>query len=299
MVAAGGGGCANFAPASAVQYSASWRQIEAQTRTAADAPGSPTTPPAPDPEADRVLGRVPEAAQAVREARKVLQEPAPSRGAVQRALAGLVEAERLAAQHDERDPALAAELRARLAALRARVESKLAEIAAIAPSFDVADRTRVRVAVVRIGDGVQTIRRAEAQRWRAFLAEAGFSADVAFISSPLVGPAPGAADLRVAAARLGAHAVLAYTTSAVTTVGPLGESVAVLAFAKCLMLDTRTEFLYLNAEGEGRVRRMGLPFTLTPSAVELDCLASAVQALRDDVRGELRRLVERRDTRDR
>lgn len=291
---AGGVGCASFAPRSALQYGAAWKQLESQTRSASDVRGTPTPPPAPNPEADALFRRVPEAARAVQEAHKVLEEAAPSRGRVQRAIAGLVQAERLAALHDERDPALAAELRARLAALRRRVEGKLAEIAALEPSFDVADRGRVRVAVVRIGEGVETIRRAETQRWRAFLADAGFSADVAFVTSPLVGSAPSAADLRVAAARLGADAVLAYTTTAATTVGALEESVAVLAFAKCLLLDTRTEFLYLNAEGEGRLRRIGLPGTLTPRAVELECLASAEQALREDVRGELRRLEEAR-----
>ena len=71
----------------------------------------------------------------------------------------------------------------------------------------------------------------------------------------------------------------------------VSRPVAVLSFAKCMLVDTRSEYLYLNAEGENRLKRIGLPFTVTPRAVELESLGLSVGALHEEINLELRRLV--------
>ncbi|MHC5020294.1 MAG: hypothetical protein ACYTGX_09330 [Planctomycetota bacterium] len=290
-------GCATFAAKSELRYGKGWTQFAAQASSSTSF-GSPAAPAGPvaDPEADaaRHFKEAPQAQEAVRRAQRVLRAKKPSPRAVREALDDIERAEGLIGRLGVDDPRRVAELRARLAELRRLAETRLAEVLTIEPSVNVIDaakRRAVRVAVVKIGEGIETVRRAEALLWRAFLAEAGFDGEVRFIASPVAGADPTAADLRVAAARLGADLVLAYTTSAATTIGPLHESVAVLSFAKCMVVDTRSEYLFLNAEGEHRTRRIGVPFTLTPRSVELAAIHASVGALRDEIGRELARLV--------
>jgi hypothetical protein len=275
-------------------YGAAWKTFAAQAKSAARtaAPHKTDAPPAPDPAWGRAFEKVPQAQKAVRKVEKVLRASAPSRSEVDEAMAGLEEVEREVRKRADQDPVVVAKLRAQIAEMRRRMEAKLLEILRIEPAFDITARGKVRVAVVKIGEGVETIRMKEAALWRRFLSGAGFSKDTVFISTPLAGDAPSAADLRVAGARLGAHAVLAYTTSAATSASPFGESAAVLSFAKCMVVDTRTEYLYLNAEGECRRRRVGLPFTVCSLCLEEECLREAVAALRGEIQHELKRIEE-------
>ena len=96
--------------------------------------------------------------------------------------------------------------------------------------------------------------------------------------------------IRRAAARVGAGAVLAYTTATETDLGPLRESAAVLAFAKCLFVDTRTEYLYFNAEGEGRRKKIGLPLMIDIEKLERSVTKLSIEGLRGEILHELNRL---------
>lgn len=288
-------GCAGFAAKSELRYGKSWTRFAAQAGSASlAAPAAPSSSGlfAPDPDTERQFERAPEAQRAVRRVQQVLASKKASPKQVREAMDDIAQAEGFVGRLAGQDPELAAALRMRLADLRRHAEAKLLEVLTIEPAFNIAKRGEVRIAVVRIGEGVETIRRAEMLMWRQFLAEAGFSKEPVFIGSPFAGSAPTAADLRVAAARLGADAVLAYTTSAATTIGPMHESVAVLSFAKCMLVDTRSEYLYLNAEGEDRTRRVGVPFTITQRSVELESIGGSVVALHTEITRELKRLVE-------
>jgi len=174
--------------------------------------------------------------------------------------------------------------------LRARINEKAMEILRIEPTVSIAEGTKVRVAIVEIGERIQTIRESERERWRRFFRESGFEAEPVFLPEFVVGERVTADAIRVAAARLGAGAVMAYTTTRETDTGPLGESIAVLAFAKCMMIDTKTEYLYFNAEGEGRDRHVTLPFMVNRTGFEKKVTESAVEGLRAEVLLEIKRL---------
>jgi hypothetical protein len=285
------GGCAVSVAREKLHFGEAWQSFSAQAGSAAQAaPRATEAPPAPDPEWDRAFEKVPRARAAAKRAARLLKEEAPSRSEVRGLIDDLEEIEREVQQQADRDPVVIAKLRAQIAEMRKRMEAKLLAISRIEPAFDITSRGKVRVAVVKIGEGVETIRREEMLLWRRFLSEAGFSKDTVFSSTPLAGASPSAADLRVAGARLGANAVLAYTTSAATSASPFGESAAVLSFAKCMVVDVRTEYLYLNAEGECRRRRVSLPFTVCSLCLEAECLGEAVGALRGEILHELKRI---------
>jgi hypothetical protein len=294
LVLAAGSGCATYAFETAPQYGKAWQDFAVQAgsasmgRTAVPA----DSPPVPDPSWDEAFRGVPRAREAAKKAHRLLKEEAPSRSEVRGLIDDLQQIEREVSARRDHDPLTIERIRAQIEEVRKRMEAKLLEISRIEPAFDINSRSQVRVAVVRIGDGVETIFKAERDAWAEFLKEAGFSGSTVFITSPLTGDTPSAADLRVAGARLGAQAVLAYTTSANTSSSLFGESAAVLSFAKCMVVDTRTEYLYFNAEGESRLRRVSLPFTVCSLCLEDECLGEAVVALRGEILHELARLGE-------
>ncbi len=188
------------------------------------------------------------------------------------------------------DPGYEAWLGERYRQLRERLNAKAMEILRIEPTISISDGTKVKVAIVEIGEEIQTIRYEERNRWREFFRKAGFAIEPVFLPVFLVGDAVSADAIRMAAARVGAGAVLAYTTTAETELGPLRESIAVLAFAKCMLIDTRTEYLYFNAEGEGKDWKVTFPCLIDTVGFERGVIETAIEGLRREVLHELERL---------
>jgi len=278
------------------EYGRSWKTFATQAGSASKhAPGAVAPLRALDGEVKQAIDAIPQAREALQKVQAVLKSKSPSRTEIEGVEADLAEVERQVREQEADDPGQLEKIRETIAELRRRIEEKLLEVARIEPSFDVRSRERVRVAVVKIGDGVGTIRAEERALWRSFLASAGFDPDPVFVPAYLAGADVDAAAVRVAAARLGADAVLAWTTFAASTSSPFGESAAVLSFAKCMFVDVRTEYLYFNAEGECRKRRVGPPFTVCARCVEEESLAGSVKALRDEILHELERLEAEKD----
>jgi hypothetical protein len=188
------------------------------------------------------------------------------------------------------DPGYEKWMRAHFKQLRERLNEKIIEILRIEPTISICEGTRVRVAVVEIGDRIRTIRSGERGRWREFFKKAGVTAEPVFLPAFLVGDCVTADAIRMAAARLGAGAVLAYTTTAEIDVSPFHESIAVLAFAKCMFIDTRTEYLYFNAEGEGKDKHITLPGLVDIAGFKRGVIKSSVEGLRGEIMHELERL---------
>jgi hypothetical protein len=189
-----------------------------------------------------------------------------------------------------RDPGYEAWLGERYEQLRERLNAKAMEILRIEPTVSIAEGTKLKVAIVEIGDGIRTIRYPERRRWREFFREAGFAVEPVFLPAFIVGDYVSADAIRRAASRVGAGAVLAYTTATETDLGPLRESAAVLAFAKCLLVDTRTEYLYFNAEGEGRRKKIGLPLMVDVEKLQRSVTKLSIEGLRSEILHELQRL---------
>jgi hypothetical protein len=190
----------------------------------------------------------------------------------------------------ERDPGYEAWLGERYEQLRERLNAKAMEILRIEPTVSIAEGTKLKVAIVEISDGIRTIRYPERRRWRDFFREAGFGVEPVFLPAFVVGDRVSADAIRRAAARVGAGAVLAYTTTTEMDLSPLRESAAVLAFAKCLFVDTRTEYLYFNAEGEGRRKKIGLPLMLDVEKLKRSVTKLSIEGLRSEILHELNRL---------
>jgi hypothetical protein len=188
------------------------------------------------------------------------------------------------------DPRYAAWMEDFYKQLHLALEGKILEILRIEPTINIKAGTKVKVAVVEIADDVRTIRYGERERWRRFFRTAGFETEAVFLPAFVVGYDVSADAIRTAAARLGAGAVLAYTTTTETETSPGGESAAVLAFAKCMFLDTRTEYLYFNAEGEGKEKKITLPGFLDVEGFENEVVEKAVEGLRSEILHELERL---------
>jgi hypothetical protein len=285
----GAGGCAMYAHVAEPGYSRAWSAFAKQASSKAGA-AADLAMPADDVPMAETEAAVPQARRVVKKVKAVLKSHTASSGMVQRAMDDLTQVEREAAQTLQHDPERLERLRREIAELKRIMEKKLLKVRSIEPCFSIAKRKKVRVAVIRFGDSVSTIRKAEQERWRRFLAQAGFDPSPVFLSSALSGGRADAASIRVAAARLGADAVLAYATFAATTESLLGESAAVLSFAKCMFVDVRTEYLYFNAEGESRKKSVSLPFLVCAQCVEEEAVGASVQALHREIRVELKRL---------
>jgi hypothetical protein len=272
-------------------YGRSWRTFAEQAGYGAKGARHSSKPlPALEGEFQRAFDEIPEARGVVRKVNAVLKARSPSRSEIAKTMKDLENIEQLVRERVRGDSETRKQLRAKIAEMKRRIEEKLLEVAQIEPTFNIASRKKVRVAVVKIGRGVGTIRMAERERWRGFMARAGFDPDPVFLPALLTGDNATAASVRVAAARSGAHAVLAYTTYAATTMSFFGESAAVLAFAKCMFVDTRTEYLYFNAEGECRKKRVSLPFTVCSRCLEEECVTASIASLRKEILHELERL---------
>jgi hypothetical protein len=189
-----------------------------------------------------------------------------------------------------RDLKYRAWLEAHYELLRERINAKAMEILRIEPTISIGEGSAVKVAIVEIGERIHTIRYPERNRWREFFRKVGFAVEPVFLPAFLVGDVVSADAIRMAAAHVGAGAVLAYTTTTETDVGPLRESIAVLAFAKCLFIDTRTEYLYFNAEGEGKDKQITLPGMIDIEGFERGVIESALEGLRGEILHELERL---------
>ncbi len=286
-------GCAAFESIAAPAYGRGWSVLAEQAQETSARPAMPAGPEdfsAEDGDLVRACEEVPEARETIKRYRDVARSKAPTADQLKGVITDLKKVEEEAGARMKNDPRMLGWIRAQIAEMQKKAEAKLLEVMRIEPSFDLSSRSKVRVAVMKIGDAVETVRAAERELWRAFLTAAGFAPNTVFIPGCLASGGGGTAAVRAAAARLGADAVLIYTTFAATTESPFGESAAVLSFAKCMMIDTRTEYLYFNAEGECREKRIGIPGFLSALGLESECIQKAVENLRVEIGLEIERL---------
>lgn len=186
-------------------------------------------------------------------------------------------------------------LREQYAMQQQNLNARILELLRIEPCVDLARGSKARLAIVELGDGVQTIRLEERKKWTAFFASQGFESEPVFIPEYLVGPDVSASSIRTAAARLGADAVLCYATTSKRDASPFGESMAVLAYSKCMLIDTRTEYLYFNAEGEGEDRVVTAPLLLDFEGFARKVEKASLHGLLDEITLELERLRNQND----
>jgi hypothetical protein len=281
-------GCASFAEVSAPAYGRAWGDFAKQASACS---GLAVAPLPKAPAMRETVAAMPKAEATVEKAKKILSSRAPTSKAIQGVMDDLAEVEEQAQQAMRHAPRRLERLRAEIATLRRIMEKKLMLVRSIEPCFAIGRHAKVRVAVLKFDNGVASIRKDEQERWKRFLTDAGFDPNPVFLSPALSGGRADAASVRVAAARLGADAVLAYATFAATTASPLGESAAVLSFAKCMFVDVYTEYLYFNAEGESRKKSVSLPFMVCAKCVEMDAVSTSIEALRVEITVELKRLA--------
>lgn len=287
-------GCAAVAPG-APSFGKGWQAMYETAQDSASYGGASPAPSMPWGESDaweHAAEEAPEAVRALKAAREAAQAgDGADTGRMRQALRDLDEAEGLVARKEFEDPAERENVRKMIEEMRRWIEAKLISVLRIEPNFDLRKPKNLRIALIRVGEGVETLRAAEKEAWKKFLALNGFETEPVFIPACLVADV-GAGSVRGAAARLHADAVLAYTVSSRTDSGPLSGSAAVLTFAKCMLLDVRSEYLYLNAEGECRRKRIGLPGCVSARGLELECAAAATEGMRAEILRELKRLAE-------
>ncbi len=287
-------GCASYSAACAPQYAAAWEQFaESSTELMKLKEARAAIP-------QKRLEKHEEYEKRYREQEKnrefarrfeeTMQEKTITAKAVDELQQELKENRDFNRDRGERDAGYEAWLGERYEQLRERLNAKAMEILRIEPTVSIAEGTKLKVAIVEIGDGIRTIRWPERRRWREFFKGAGFAVEPVFLPAFVVGESVSADAIRRAAARVGAGAVLAYTTATETDLGPLRESAAVLAFAKCLLIDTRTEYLYFNAEGEGRRKKIGLPLMIDVEKLKRSVTNLSIEGLRREILHELHRL---------
>jgi len=176
--------------------------------------------------------------------------------------------------------------------MREELEAKLLELYRIEPTISIAEGTKEKIAIIRISEDTDTIREEERNLWIEFFKEAGFKPEPVFLPEYLVGLRPSGEAIRIAAAMLGARAVLIYATSTDTDMSWMKESIATLAIARCMLIDTKTEYLYLNAEGDAKKKRVRLPGMIDRAGFEGEVIIEALEIMRKEILHELKRIRE-------
>ncbi|MHC4599101.1 MAG: hypothetical protein ACYS47_08860 [Planctomycetota bacterium] len=172
------------------------------------------------------------------------------------------------------------------------------EVLEIKPAVTFSKEKPVTLAIAEVGpDGIETIRKDDKEAWRTALEASGL-VRVVFISSVILSGNPQFHEIRIAAARLHADAVLLYASASsraygtnvggwlyLTVVGAFcvpGSQSAVLTFAKGVCFDVENEYLEFAVEGEDE-RSSTLPwFFLNTDALELESRKAAVEVLRKE-----------------
>ncbi|TET35084.1 MAG: hypothetical protein E3J72_13295 [Planctomycetota bacterium] len=151
-------------------------------------------------------------------------------------------------------------------AQRQATNQAVEDILKIEPTYKFSKEKPIKLAICEAGkEGVETIRNEDKKAWRDALEGTGL-VKVLFITSNIASANPGFYDLRMAAARLNADAMLVYAAASATekgcNVGGLlyltivgaffvpGSHAAALTFAKGACWDVRNEYLEFAVEGE-------------------------------------------------
>lgn len=183
-------------------------------------------------------------------------------------------------------------------AQREATNKAVAEILKIQPAIKFTDDKPITLAVAQVGrTGVETIRQEDKDAWRKALEETGM-VKVIFISSVIVSANPGFHEMRLAAARLHADAMLLYavadSSDSRTNLGGLlylsvvgaffspGSESAVLTFAKGACFDVENEFLEFTVEGEDERKTTRPYYFMDKKQHGLDSRKSALEILREE-----------------
>lgn len=181
---------------------------------------------------------------------------------------------------------------------RAETNKAIEDIFKIRPTYKISKNKPIKLAVCEVGEGgVETIRNDEKEAWRKALEDTGL-VKVLFITSNITSPNPGFYDLRMAAARLDADAMLVYASASseerdanlggllyLTIVGTFfvpGSHAAVLTFAKGACWDVRNEYLEFAVEGEDECEIIRPYYFLDQKELQLKSKKSAVEILRQE-----------------
>jgi len=189
-------------------------------------------------------------------------------------------------------------------AQREAANQAVAEILKIRPTYQISKEKAIKLAIVEVGAaGVETIRKEEKDEWRKALEETGL-VKVVFITSNITTADPNFYDLRTAAARLDADAMLVYAAvdsrergsnlSAFLYIAivPIffapGSQAACLTFAKGACYDVKNEYLEFTVEGEAEKSCIRPYYFLDVKSLELKTRKAAIDILRDETVGALK-----------
>lgn len=170
------------------------------------------------------------------------------------------------------------------------------DVLAIKPAVFFEKDKPITLAIAEVGiKGIETIRQEEKDAWRKELESTGL-VRVVFISSVILAGNPQFHEIRIAAARLHADAVLLYASASSRAqdanlwgwlylsvaglfVSP-GSQGAVLTFAKGVCFDVENEFLEFAVEGEDERQSVGPWYFRDLDAMEIASRRSALDLLR-------------------
>jgi hypothetical protein len=181
---------------------------------------------------------------------------------------------------------------------REAANKAVADILKIQPAVKFSKEKPVTLAVAQVGpEGVETIRQEDKDAWRKALEETGL-VKVIFISSVILSANPEFHEIRLAAARLHADAMLLYAVvdsnehkcnlsallylSIVGTFFVPSDEAAVLTFAKGACFDVENEFLEFTVEGEDERKTVSPYYFLDKEQLIIDSKKSAVDVLRKE-----------------
>ncbi|TET35085.1 MAG: hypothetical protein E3J72_13300 [Planctomycetota bacterium] len=226
---------------------------------------------------------------------KVMGQPVVTGEDIDRLNNDLLANQKLNAALGPQDAGYRAWLRQHYQYLREQLNAKLLEVLRIEPTVDISEGTKAKIAIIKIGEeDTETIREKERKRWIEFFRKAGFKTRPVFPPEYLVcaHAIMYGEEIRIAAARLGARAVLIYAVSVDTDMSWVGESIATLAVVRCMLVDTKTEYLYLNAEGDVKEKRVRLPGMIDRIGFEAEMVEKAMEVMRREILHELERIRE-------
>ena len=183
-------------------------------------------------------------------------------------------------------------------AQREATNKAVADILKIEPTVRFSKEKPITLAIAEVGaTGVETIRQEDKDAWRKAVEETGL-VKVIFISSVILSANPEFHEIRLAAARLRADAMLLYAVvdsdvqkhnlgalMYLTLVGAFfipGDEAGVLTFAKGACFDVENEFLEFTVEGEDERQTVKPYYFLDKKQLKIDSHKSALDILRKE-----------------
>jgi rhombotail lipoprotein len=183
-------------------------------------------------------------------------------------------------------------------AQREATNKAVQDILKIEPTVRFSKEKSITIAIAEVGEqGLETIRQEDKDAWREELEKTGL-VKVIFISDVILSANPGFHEMRLAAARLHADAMLLYavadTQERASNLGAFlyltiagvffvpGTESAVLTFAKGACFDVENEFLEFTVEGEDERMTRRPYYFLDGEQQRIDSRKAALDILRSE-----------------